>query len=78
MTAPRRTAIAHTSVGRTVMAHPLMTRMGWGLIATALALTAYVTWDNWGDTWRVPTPPTSKAHSVTTPAEKTAQIERGQ
>jgi mono/diheme cytochrome c family protein len=53
-------------------------RIGWGLTGALLALTAFVAWDNWGDTWLAPAKPVTSAPTVTTPLEKSAQIERGQ
>ncbi len=50
-------------------------RIGWGLACGFLALTIYVAWDNWGDTWLKPgSPPIQTRTSL----EKNAQIERGQ
>lgn len=55
-------------------------RIGWGLACGVLALTAYVAWDNWGDTWLAPAKPATSPAANTTagPLEKSAQIERGQ
>lgn len=53
-------------------------RIGWGLTGAVLALTVFVAWDNWGDTWLAPAKPVASAPAGVTPLEKTAQIERGQ
>ena len=59
-------------------------RIGWGLACALLTLTAYVVWDNWGDTWTTPATPAGSSaaspapHTAANPLDKTAQIERGQ
>ena len=59
-------------------------RIGWGLACALLTLTAYVVWDNWGDTWTTPATPAGSSaaspapHTAAGPLDKTAQIERGQ
>lgn len=55
-------------------------RIGWGLACTLLALTAYVVWDNWADTWTTSASISANQapHDTAHPVDKNAQIERGQ
>ncbi len=54
----------------------------WSLLGLCLALSVYVVWDNWGDTWTAQENREAReAHGVApilTPADPTAQIARGQ
>ncbi|WP_090142088.1 cytochrome c [Limnohabitans sp. DM1] len=54
----------------------LIQRIGLGLLGSALALSAWVVWDNWRDTWLPSSsaPPSSSASTAADPG----QIERGQ
>ncbi|MEK7344366.1 MAG: cytochrome c [Pseudomonadota bacterium] len=59
------------------MKAPRMARIGWGLAGALLALTAFVAWDNWGDTWLAPAQQDARPPALAAPLEPTAQIERG-
>jgi mono/diheme cytochrome c family protein len=56
-------------------------RIGWLVVGTFLALTAFVVWDNWGDAWTTPAAAPAANQAPNTPSQAPqnhAQIERGQ
>ena len=65
------------------MTSPRTARIGWGLVGALLALTLYVVWDNWGDTWLARPSPAASAAKVSPggaadPVDTLTAIERGQ